>query len=1617
MYSVPTSVWRAPIPHFSPWDPNWPFGPPAGATPPPGPPPGTPPTPPDPCKSTNNTSPNASTIECQNGILHESIPIAGTPYELVYSSDRVAGFTAANRLLVPLSGATLPPDVTEIELEIDLAGRSFTSSFPASANLTTTFDWDGQDAFGRQLQGVQQANVSIGYTYNGVYFKPGESPNGATYDALFGHFSFFGVPATGDRTRQDVTLWSRYTVPIGHWSAEPLGFGGWTVDVQHVYEAYTGTLRLGTGEVQPADTFGKVITTVAGTGATGSGGDNGPATSAQLNQPWNVALAPDGSLYIDDRNNFRIRRVDANGIITTVAGTGSAGFNGDGHPATQSQLNNPESVIVAPDGSFYIADVANQRVRKVDVNGIMTTVAGTGVSGYSGDGGPATSAELANPNGLFLAPDGSLYIADSVNSVIRKVDPSGTISTVAGTGVSGFNGDGQTATKAQLFNAHSTVVDRDGTMYIADRVNHRIRRVGVDGVITTIAGTGTLGFSGDGGPAVSAQISEPHNLLLGSDGTLYFSDHFNARIRAIRPDGIITTIAGNGTVGFSGDHGPALDAEFNPGQFVCGLALTADGQFMYIGDGNNNRVRRLSLAQPMFSNTAFGIAARDGSEVYGFDSAGHHLRTTALPSNAIKVSLGYDASGLLATLTDGSGNVTTVQRDSSGNPTGVVSPFGVMTTLALGGDGYLGTVTGPVGATYQMTYQSGLLSVIQFPTGSPTKQSTKTYDSLGRVLTSTDAAGHALTFSRAPDTASSVNVSKTTSLGVQSQYAISLAPTGASTWTNTLPDGITSTQQLGADGSQTVTAADGTKTTHQPGPDPRFGMQAPVIATQTVTLPSGLTQNRSTSRAVTLSNPLDPLSIVTETDTATVNGKTWTTSFNAAQGAFTMTTPVGRTTTTMIDAAGHPTQLSMPGIAATVMFYDSRGRLSTTTQGTFLKGGAQVPRTWTKAYDSLGYANSTTDPLGVVTTTTNDAVGRATTTLLPDGQGGTRTLLASYDGDDDLTSLTLPGGAQHALSYTPVDGLASYVPPSLGTGNVTTQYQYDEDGRIALETRPDGATIGYDYDSAGRLQTTTYPQGAITRGYDPTTGKLTSIAAPSGITLAFGYDGVLHKSTTWSGPVPGSVLFGYNPSFEMTSQSVNGGTALTFGYDDDSLMTQAGALAMTRDPQNGRVTGSTLGSITDGYAYDANGMLASYSASFNSTVLYSETIGARDGDGRITQRTEIAGGTTHVWGYTYDTAGRLTDVVEDGSAVSHYGYDADDNRTTFTNAGGTIHPAYDAQDRLQTYGGTTYAYGANGELQSKTVGSQTTMYQYDVFGNLLHVAPAGGSPIDYIVDGQNRRVGKKVGGALTTGFLYQNALNVVAQLDASGNVVARYVYGSKRTVPDYFTTAAGTFRILSDHLGSPRVIVNASSGSIVERIDYDEFGNVTNDTAPAGLPFGFAGGLYDSGSGFVRFGARDYDPTIGRWVSKDPIRFAGGMNLYGYGLNDPIDHVDPKGRNFSDCLAALEEQAEVCLAAIEDPALWPECVEVYLLANQACGPGSDPPQPAPSPAPPNNCPNDEICPLVGAEGGSPSDCIYVCESDGFRFTREGMIPSENTCNAPKGSPRSKAGRPLSEGPL
>jgi uncharacterized repeat protein (TIGR01451 family) len=399
------------------------------------------------------------------------------------------------------------------------------------------------------------------------------------------------------------------------------------------------------------------IRTVAGNGKYGDSGDGGRATSAQLSNPGSIAVDTAGNIYIADTGNNRIRKVTLDGLIQTVAGDGSYGFSGDGGPATAAQFRLPNGVAVDAAGNVYIADTENNRIRKVTLDGVIQTIAGIGTQGPSGDGAPATSAQLSYPHGVSMDADGSLYIADTSNGRIRKVTPDGVIHTVAGTGLFGFSGDGGPATSA-LLRQPQTVVVSDGSLYIADYNNGRVRKVTPDGVIHTVAGTGSFGFSGDGGPATSARFNAPLGIAVEAGGNLYIADNYNGRVRKVTPDGVIQTVVGRDTNGFSGDGGPAASALFNS---PFGIAVDTAGN-LYIADYMNNRVRKVTPDRV--------ISTVAGNGIFGFAGDGGPATSAQLRS---PTSVAVDAAGNLYI------------GDRGNNRVRKVTPDGVIRTIA--GDG------------------------------------------------------------------------------------------------------------------------------------------------------------------------------------------------------------------------------------------------------------------------------------------------------------------------------------------------------------------------------------------------------------------------------------------------------------------------------------------------------------------------------------------------------------------------------------------------------------------------------------------------------------------------------------------------------------------------------------------------------------------------------------------------------------------------------------------------------------------------------------------------------------------------------------------------------------------
>ena len=539
--------------------------------------------------------------------------------------------------------------------------------------------------------------------------------------------------------------------------------------------------------------------------------------------------------------------------------------------------------------------------------------------------------------------------------------------------------------------------------------------------------------------------------------------------------------------------------------------------------------------------------------------------------------------------------------------------------------------------------------------------------------------------------------------------------------------------------------------------------------------------------------------------------------------------------------------------------------------------------------------------------------------------------------------MTPPGmSVDHEMSYNDLDYLASYVPVSDPLFETTYEYTLDRNTKV-VSTADGNITYYYENEgvsgpnAAGRLAFVELGDPADVLGvtYYPETARLAALDYE--VDLTFAWDGpfLTNETSSLEEAVQGATASVENTyggylrnSSKILSNTVDGiSVTIPYLYQFGGAMTNAGDAVLNRDQKTGLLTGTALSGITSTVSYNGYGEIdmESYAGPGGSIVSfdYSGNDVSRDGLGRIVRKSETYGGLSKTFAYTYDDADRLTDVYvfDNGSPnpAEWYEYEYDNdalpvgngNRTEYVrhidnDADGTWDETesttgtYDLQDRLVTYGTATYTYTDGGMLASKIDGSAETDYHYDLMGNLKGVNLPDGRTIDYMVDGLGRRIWRKENGVLVKGYVYADALNPIAELNGDGETESVFVYGSKSNVPDYLMKPASgsweQYRIISDQVGSVRLVVRATDGTVVQEMDYDPFGQVTKDTNPGFQPFGFAGGLYDADTGLVRFGARDYDADTGRWTAKDPILFWGGdTNLYGYVMMDPVNLLDPSG--------------------------------------------------------------------------------------------------------------------------
>ena len=840
---------------------------------------------------------------------------------------------------------------------------------------------------------------------------------------------------------------------------------------------------------------------------------------------------------------------------------------------------------------------------------------------------------------------------------------------------------------------------------------------------------------------------------------------------------------------------------------------------------------------------------------------------------------------------------TFIKRDASGNPKAIISPYKQRTLLSVDTTGYLSAIIDPAKDTTRFTYSAdGLMKSLIDAKGNV---HSFTYDTFGRLIEDEDPAGGFKSLTRT-DSQNGYSVKVATALGDASIYSVSQDPIGQQTFTTIDAQGLTTSTKYGSDGSIVTNSPDGTISKILQAPDPRFGMQSP-LTTSTITTPSGLSSTTIQTRTI---SQLQGLTAIGLTDAVNINGRVYTQVFDGVQKLFTFMTPEGRQSYSYLDSVGRVIEDSVPGSLSTNYLYDDKGRMTAVTQ---------MGRASSFFYDSLGRLASAIDPMQHRSSFAYDSLNRITQQTLPDG----KQILYRYDKNSNLLGLTPPQKPEHTFDYTVNELNNLYTPPFAGDSARATRYFYDIDKRLIMSVRPDSGNVSITYDTAGcgcggttaRIHSVTFDRGTQTYSYD-TLERLQTVVTPENDSLVYWYDGSLLTNVTKSKSDQHGIHYYYDGNFRVTDQELwlpdtNGidyDKLIEFGYDQDNLLTtivpydqtsnclsaSGPALSIFRDGNTGRVIGSSLGNVNTSQNYDPSGALSYFETDFGGSSIF-QTSYQRDSLNRISILTEVNQGKMTVKKYAYDIVGRLSQVWCNDTLISIYSYDPNGNRIARWTPTKVDSGKYDAQDRMLSYGNAQYIYSKNGELQKKIAGTDTTSYTYDYFGNLLSVRLPNGDLIEYIIDGQNRRIGKKINGSIVKRWIYAGGLSPVAELDSAGNLTAEFV-GS------LMIKNGNMYQLVTDHLGSVRLVVDVNSGNIVQQMDYDEFGNVISDSNPDFQPFGYAGGLYDGQTKLVRFGARDYDASVGRWIVKDPIKFGGRQtNLYDYVNLDPINIIDPSG--------------------------------------------------------------------------------------------------------------------------
>ena len=889
------------------------------------------------------------------------------------------------------------------------------------------------------------------------------------------------------------------------------------------------------------------------------------------------------------------------------------------------------------------------------------------------------------------------------------------------------------------------------------------------------------------------------------------------------------------------------------------------------GDG---RVRHVTPKAVRLGTGVLAVADPETERIDLFDARGNEVGVYDARTAARRLAFVWDAQGLKQVV-DRAGVALTVVRDAAGTPVRLTSARGATTALRTSG-GWLTQIRTSLASTDLTVGPTGLLTQVRDATGAVQRFE---YDAAGRLTSSTDASGARTALTRT-ETATDLNVTATGPMGARTVDAVHTNPDGSERFTHTTPGGVETSVEQSATHSS-ITLADGRRIELRLKPDAQWAMDLPLIDSMSITeagMPNAalsVSEQRSGHRALGEPQPWG--------DAVTVNGKTWHQEFDPTRRALRSADPAGRAVTTVFDAIGRVIERTRDGASGQRYEYGPSGRLSKLTVGS----GAAA-RVFTYQYDPRGIA-TITDPAGLRFQQQFNASGTLDSVSGP----GAQSVRVSRDAVSRITQFTGNGQGAYRVVRRP-DGLISAITAPAGKDAPEyLLYDYDSEGQLVGLSSPDMRAV-LERDTAERIGSADVGSGKWSFVADGL-GRTTQAAGPN-VTLTETYEGSRHIAERIQGPFDIEVRTAADAFGRPTSESVGTGAPLTFWYDAGGLITRAGDLQIERDPQTGRISQERLGTLRRAWMYDLFGDPLSETVSDAKGGVIVEVRWQRDGLGRILEQSiRSSGADVQVERYTYDEAGRLASWSS-GSRTFRYSYDAAGNPQAIASADGSSAVAdYDARNELLQLGAAHFSYNGAGQRIGRQGEDGATAYRYDLQGALLSVTKPGGVRTDFIVDAAGRRLASLRNGKLQYGIVYGDALHPSAELAADGTVRARYVYAGGRS-PAYISKGQMEGLEVLDGTGSPRLIINAATAAVEDAIARDPFGRVLSETAPGFQRIGFAGGIVDADTGFVRFGARDYDPQTMRWTAPDPLSVTGGSaNLYAYVAGDPVNRTDSSG--------------------------------------------------------------------------------------------------------------------------